>query len=387
MDLLSQDEINSELSELSNGWITDDYRNIQKSFEFNDFKEALYFTNLVGDYAEEIPHHPEITLSYGCVKIIISTHDLGGISELDFELAKRIDRLKMDKESKKIFENLEILKNGNDYERRKAAGKLGNIGDIRSVTSLIKSLNDKDPFVRRVSASSLGKIGSEKAVYPLAVKLSHDEDGLSYAARDALINIGHPSVNELISRIKNKDVITRRRAVKALGEIGDTESIPHLSSALNDDDDGVRWRAAKYISINWDNNAVVTLKKLEKKDTSKKVREEAAETLKKISVDVKNLIPIFERGIKAIDEGISEKTRKKDIKHFYILNKHFLSLHTPNPYINRIYLYKGNTKIEGVKPMKNPKWGVITFQNNNELKIALEAAKESYLRIKDLLEE
>lgn len=380
MELLKNDVIDKELSGLSKGWTIINYTKIQKEFYFNDFKEALNFSNEVGYYAEEIPHHPTITISYGHCLISLSTHDLGGLSELDFQLAKKIDRLKLDLESLEISKNLEIVKNGNDYERRKAVGRLGNIGDIRAVSILIKSLNDKDPFVRRLSASSLGKIRAEKAVYPLATKLDHDDDGLSYAARDALINIGKPSVNELLKRIKNKNAVTRRRATFALGEIGDKDSIPYLIPLLQDNDEGVRWRAAKYIGISWNNSAIEQLKKLAKSDKSAKVKEEATKTLKKISNDVKKLLPIFEKGMNAISENITSKLMKDDSKQFYTNNKPFLDLKTYNPYNNRIYLFRGNKLIEGVIPMKgNSKWGVITFQNKNELNIALEAAKESYL--------
>ena len=146
------------------------------------------FTNQVARYAEELNHYPEITLSDSEAKILLPKN--AKLSELDFELAKKIDRLNFDLESKDIANNIEILKKSNDYEKRKAAGRLGNIGDVRAVNSLIRSLKDKDSFVRRLSASSLGKIGSPKAVYPLAILLSHNDDGLSDSARDALINIG-----------------------------------------------------------------------------------------------------------------------------------------------------------------------------------------------------
>lgn len=383
MELLKNDVIDKELSGLSKGWTIINYTKIQKEFYFNDFKEALNFSNEVGYYAEEIPHHPTITISYGHCLISLSTHDLGGLSELDFQLAKKIDRLKLDLESLEISKNLEIVKNGNDYERRKAVGRLGNIGDIRAVSILIKSLNDKDPFVRRLSASSLGKIGAEKAVYPLATKLNHDDDGLSYAARDALIKIGKPAVKELLNRIKNKNAVTRRRATIALGEIGDKDSIPYLIPLLQDNDEGVRWRAAKYVSLAWDDTSVELLKKLQKHDKSQKVREEAAISLKKISEDVKNLLPIFEKGINAISEDITSKVMKDSGKQFYVNNKPFLSLFNYNPYKNRVYLFKANKKLEGVSALKDPKWGVITFQNMNELNTVLEAAKESYMLKKE----
>jgi pterin-4a-carbinolamine dehydratase len=385
MELLSHENIDVELSDLSKGWKTDDYIRIEKEFFFKDFQEALNFTNYVGAYSEEIPHHPEIIISYGHAIVTISTHDLGGLSELDFQLAQKIDRLKLDKESLEIYKNIEIAKMGNDFERRKAVGRLGNIGDIRSLPILIKSLNDKDPFVKRLSASSLGKIGNKKAVYPLATKLNQDDDGLSYAARDALINIGKPSVNELLNRIENKNAVTRRRATVALGEIGDKDSIPYLIPLLQDDDDGVRWRAARYVSIAWNNTSVELLKKLKKHDKSQKVSNEATISLKKISEDVKNLLPIFEKGIKAISEDITSKVMKNHEKQFYVNNKPFLSLFDYNPYKNRVYLFKANKKLEGVSSLKDPKWGVITFQNMKELNTVLEAAKKSYMLKKEFI--
>ncbi len=384
MELLTNDEIEEELSELSQGWKTSDYIKIKKEFFFKNFQEALNFANEVGYYADRILHHPKITISYGSALVLLSTHDLGGLSELDFKLAKRIDRLNLDIESQELQKNIEIAKKGNDYQRRKAVGKLGNSGDIRAVSILIKSLNDKDPFVRRLSASSLGKIGSEKAIYPLATKLNQKDINLSYAARDALINIGKPAVPELLKRIKNRNATTRRRATIALGEIRDKDSIPNLIPLLQDEDEGVRWRAAKYIGISWNDEVVNTLKQLEKRDKSNKVREEASKTLKKISYDVKNLLPLFEKGISAINKNIHSKIRRKDFKNFYVMNKSFLYLITYNPHKNRVYIFKGNSNLESVKTMKsNPKWGVITFQNKEELDVVLDAAKESYILISE----
>ena len=240
---ISNGSIDEYFSELSNGWKNCNYLQIFKLFKFDNFTNALDFTNKVAVFSKELDHYPEITLSNLETKILLPKNE--ELEEIDFILAKKIDLLKMDKESQEIAKNIEILKNSNDYERRKAAGRLGNIGDVRAVNPLIKSLKDKDPFVRRLSASSLGKIGSSKAVSSLGSVLSEDDDGISYSARDALINIGNPAIPELMKRAKNTNVITRRRAIKALGEIGDKKSIFTIKDALLDDDEGVRWRAAK----------------------------------------------------------------------------------------------------------------------------------------------
>ena len=91
-----------------------------------------------------------------------------------------------------------------------------------------------------------------------------------------------------MKRAKNTNMITRRRAIRALGEIGDKQAIPVIKNALLDDDEGVKWRAAKYLKISWDDETVQILKKLEKNDKSKKVRNESFETLKQMKKMLKN---------------------------------------------------------------------------------------------------
>lgn len=74
-------------------WDVVDERRLEREFKFKDFREALAFTNRVGELAEEQGHHPDILLSWGKVGVIIWTHKIGGLSESDFILAAKIDRL------------------------------------------------------------------------------------------------------------------------------------------------------------------------------------------------------------------------------------------------------------------------------------------------------
>lgn len=67
---------------------------ISKVFNFPDFKSALKFVNQVGDIAEKLGHHPDISLSWRKVIISTTTHDAKGLTEKDFELARKIDTLK-----------------------------------------------------------------------------------------------------------------------------------------------------------------------------------------------------------------------------------------------------------------------------------------------------
>lgn len=65
---------------------------IRRTYRFKDFREALAFVNRVGDLAERAGHHPDIDIRYNAVTLALTTHDAGGLSAKDFELAHAIDR-------------------------------------------------------------------------------------------------------------------------------------------------------------------------------------------------------------------------------------------------------------------------------------------------------
>ncbi|MFQ5689751.1 MAG: 4a-hydroxytetrahydrobiopterin dehydratase [Gemmatimonadota bacterium] len=79
--------------ELGESWNIVDGHHLEKEFHFPDFLEALEFTNRVGALAEEQGHHPDIHLTWGRVRITLWTHKIDGLTESDFILAAKIDRL------------------------------------------------------------------------------------------------------------------------------------------------------------------------------------------------------------------------------------------------------------------------------------------------------
>ena len=81
-------------SELDPGWQVLHEHQLEREFKFKDFLEALTFTNQVGKLAEQQGHHPDIYLSWGKVKVTIWTHKIDGLTESDFVLAAKIDRLR-----------------------------------------------------------------------------------------------------------------------------------------------------------------------------------------------------------------------------------------------------------------------------------------------------
>lgn len=66
---------------------------ITRTFEFKDFPAAVRFVNAVGRLAEKAWHHPDIDIRWNKVTLALTTHDAGGLTKKDFELAKRFDRL------------------------------------------------------------------------------------------------------------------------------------------------------------------------------------------------------------------------------------------------------------------------------------------------------
>ncbi|MDR4507159.1 MAG: 4a-hydroxytetrahydrobiopterin dehydratase [Candidatus Brocadiaceae bacterium] len=75
------------------GWDVVEEHHLLKAFTFPDFQKALDFVNRVGEIAEEQGHHPEIYLTWGKVKITSHTHKVDGLTENDFILAAKIDKV------------------------------------------------------------------------------------------------------------------------------------------------------------------------------------------------------------------------------------------------------------------------------------------------------
>jgi 4a-hydroxytetrahydrobiopterin dehydratase len=74
-------------------WKLEDTKIIKRGFRFKDFVEAMKFVNKVADIAESEGHHPDIFISYNYVRIMLTTHNIGGLSENDFIMAAKINEL------------------------------------------------------------------------------------------------------------------------------------------------------------------------------------------------------------------------------------------------------------------------------------------------------
>ena len=90
---LSGEKLTKLVKELGGGWRVVRGHHLEKEFEFADFREALDFTNQIGELAEAQGHHPDIYLTWGKVKLDVWTHKIDGLTDSDFVFAAKTDKL------------------------------------------------------------------------------------------------------------------------------------------------------------------------------------------------------------------------------------------------------------------------------------------------------
>ncbi|HEY8203307.1 MAG TPA: 4a-hydroxytetrahydrobiopterin dehydratase [Pyrinomonadaceae bacterium] len=86
------DQIQPMLGQLT-GWAVINEHHLRKEFKFQNFRETLDFVNRVGELAETQGHHPDICFGWGKAEITIWTHKIDGLTESDFILAAKIDKV------------------------------------------------------------------------------------------------------------------------------------------------------------------------------------------------------------------------------------------------------------------------------------------------------
>ncbi len=90
--LLNTAEIQTRLERLAAGWTLEDNL-IRRTFKFEDFIRAVAFVDRLVAPAEAAGHHPDLEISYNKVIVSLTTHDAGGLTAKDFDLAAELDRL------------------------------------------------------------------------------------------------------------------------------------------------------------------------------------------------------------------------------------------------------------------------------------------------------
>jgi 4a-hydroxytetrahydrobiopterin dehydratase len=93
VEKLQGDALTTFANDLGGGWRVVSGHHLEKDYKFKNFRDALTFTNKVGELAEAQGHHPDFYLAWGKVKLTIWTHKIDGLTESDFVLAAKADKL------------------------------------------------------------------------------------------------------------------------------------------------------------------------------------------------------------------------------------------------------------------------------------------------------
>ena len=88
---LDPDQIDENLRVVI-GWRIENEK-LTKEYDFETYPEGVLFAAAVAQKANQMDHHPDITIGYKKVKLAVNSHDVGGISHMDFELAREVDSL------------------------------------------------------------------------------------------------------------------------------------------------------------------------------------------------------------------------------------------------------------------------------------------------------
>jgi len=89
---MEHEEIQGYLADLGGNWRAVDDHHLENEYRFKNFRQALDFTNRVGELAEDVGHHPDIYLAWGKVKLTVWTHKIDGLHQADFVFAAKADR-------------------------------------------------------------------------------------------------------------------------------------------------------------------------------------------------------------------------------------------------------------------------------------------------------
>ena len=90
--LLTENDINSHLKEISSEWqLAEDSKSISRTFKFKNYYDTMAFVNVVAMMAHQQDHHPEMAVTYNTCRVEFSTHSVNGLSMNDFICAAKVD--------------------------------------------------------------------------------------------------------------------------------------------------------------------------------------------------------------------------------------------------------------------------------------------------------
>src|SRR4051812_23641586 len=85
-------ELEKFSKKIGSDWKVANEHRLEREYKFKNFRDALEFTNKVGELAESVQHHPDIYLAWGAVKLTLWTHKIDGLTESDFVFAAKVNK-------------------------------------------------------------------------------------------------------------------------------------------------------------------------------------------------------------------------------------------------------------------------------------------------------
>lgn len=92
-ELVATEELESLLKKLPEWDHEEEEKSIVRVFEFDEFMQGIDFVDAVAEIAEDAEHHPDIDIRWCTITVRLTTHDAGGLTDSDFEVARKIDTL------------------------------------------------------------------------------------------------------------------------------------------------------------------------------------------------------------------------------------------------------------------------------------------------------
>ena len=91
---MNKEQIQTQLKRLHADWkLSSDGQSLGRRFEFKGFAKSVYLSNLCVWLADQQNHHPDIAFGWGYCEVNVTSHDIGGLSERDFEWAAKLDEM------------------------------------------------------------------------------------------------------------------------------------------------------------------------------------------------------------------------------------------------------------------------------------------------------
>lgn len=92
-ETLNSQDIQKSMIDIHTAWTINSEGHLYREFSFSNFREAFQFCSLIADVADDLGHHPDLSIKWGLCNVEIWSHEKNGLTQSDFNLARHIDKI------------------------------------------------------------------------------------------------------------------------------------------------------------------------------------------------------------------------------------------------------------------------------------------------------